>query len=328
MALFGNKKPAPPEGSVSPLKFFDRLKRAVQKTKANLVARIEDVVRGKKAISPEILDELEGCLLQADVGVEATTEVLQKVRAQVSRQLLNDTDELKNQIKQELLAILRACPPTGATPFDAGCPKPWVTMVVGVNGTGKTTTIGKLAHYVSTKGKRALICASDTYRAAAVEQLAIWADRSKTEMVKAQRGSDPAALLFDAVSAAQARHLDVIIVDTAGRLHTKVNLMQELEKMRRVAARAAPGAPHEVLLILDATTGQNGLIQAREFLKASGVTGLVVTKLDGTAKGGVVIAIARELKLPIRFIGVGEGIEDLLEFNAEDYINSLFDDSV
>lgn len=327
MTWFGDKKPVPDEDEKTAKRsFFDRLKKAVQSSKENLVSRIEDVVKGRKELSPALLDDLEGSLLQADIGVAATEEVLEQVRAQVARHQINNVDELKTRIKQELLVILNACPHGGAGPLAPGAPKPWVTMVVGVNGTGKTTTIGKLAHFLNSKGKRGLICASDTFRAAAVEQLAVWAERSRTEMVKAQRGSDPAAVLFDAVRAAQARNLDVIIVDTAGRLHNKAHLMQELEKMRRVVAREAPGAPHEVLLVLDATTGQNGLAQAREFLKSSGVTGLVVTKLDGTAKGGVVVAIARELKLPIRYIGIGESIEDLLEFSAEDYINSLFDE--
>jgi fused signal recognition particle receptor len=327
LSLFGGKKTEEPtpEAGVEKTRLFDRLKKAVKSTKENLVTKIEDVVKGKKEISPELLDELEALLIGADIGVQATTEVLEKVRAQLDRKLLKDAEELRNAIKKELLAILNRCSQSAASDVVTPQVKPWVTMIVGVNGTGKTTTIGKLAHYMNNAGKKTLVCASDTFRAAAVEQLNIWAERSGTDIIKAQRGSDPAAVLFDSIRAAKARDVDVLIVDTAGRLHTKVNLMQELEKMRRIAGREVPGAPHEVLLVLDATTGQNGLVQAREFLKASGVTALVVTKLDGTAKGGVVIAIARELQLPIKYIGIGEQMDDLMEFSAEAFIDSLFE---
>lgn len=319
------KTPQEKEEPKEKARFFDRLKKAVRSTKENFVGQLEYLIQGKKEISPELLDELEGLLIEADIGVAAATETLGKVREQVNRKLVNDADELKNLIKKELLAVLNEsslhAQETQIPPYSV---KPWITMIVGVNGTGKTTTIGKLSHCLNEQGKRTLICASDTFRAAAVEQISIWAERSGTEIIKAQRGSDPAAVLFDSISAAKSRNADVLIVDTAGRLHTKTNLMQELDKMRRIAGREVPRAPHEVLLVLDATTGQNGLVQAREFLKSAGVTGLVVAKLDGTAKGGVVIAIAKELKLPIKYVGVGEGMDDLMEFSPEAFIDSLF----
>jgi len=299
---------------------FERLQKAVQSTRSNLVARVEDLVQGRKEIDAGLLEELEEVLIAGDVGLATAQEVLEAVRQQVSRGQLNDAAELKSALKQQLLNILRQ---TGNGARRQADP-PVVVLMVGVNGTGKTTTIGKLAHQFIRDGKRVLLCAADTFRAAAVDQLEIWADRASCEVIKQRPGADPSAVLFDALNSAKARQLDYVIVDTAGRLHTKTNLMAELEKMCRTAQRLIPDAPHEVLLVMDATTGQNGLQQARQFTESVGVTGIVLTKLDGTAKGGVVLAIARELRLPIRYVGVGEQKEDLLPFDPEQFIESLF----
>lgn len=302
--------------------FFSKLKAAVASTKSNLVAKIEDVIKGKKVIDAELLDDLEAILIGADMGVETSSEILAKIRDKVSRRQVNDPEELRALIKSELRQILDlgnrdSAPPAKATP--------WVVMVVGVNGVGKTTTIGKLAHWYSQEGKKVLVCAADTFRAAAIEQLEVWSQRAGVSVIRQKTGADPSAVLFDAMAAAKSRLTDVLIVDTAGRLHTKNNLMTELEKMKRIAGREIAGAPHEVLLVIDATTGQNGLVQAREFTRSAGVTGIVLAKLDGTAKGGVVVAIARELKIPIRYVGVGEKVDDLVEFSPEQYIESLFE---
>jgi fused signal recognition particle receptor len=301
-------------------KLFERLRNAVQSTKENLVDRVDDIVRGKKEIDPALLDGLEEALLTADVGVTTTQDVLEAVRQEVDRGQLQDPAQLKAAVKAQLLRILRE--PSNGASRDAM--PPVVVLVVGVNGTGKTTTIGKLAHQLTSNGKKVLLCAGDTFRAAAVEQLEIWAQRAGSEVVKQRPGADPSAVLFDALNAAKARQMDCVLVDTAGRIHTKVNLMTELDKIRRTSQRLIPGAPQEVLLVLDATTGQNGLQQARQFTETAGVTGIVLTKLDGTAKGGIVLAIARELKLPIRYVGVGEQKEDLLPFDPEQFIDSLF----
>jgi fused signal recognition particle receptor len=307
-----------PEKSPS---FLDRIKTAVMPTYRNFTERIQDLVEGKREIDPAMLDELEAIMIGADIGVATTTEVLDIIRDRISRQSLSDPQELRAAIKQELRRILDV----NAAPLkEAPEGEPFVILMVGVNGVGKTTTIGKLANRFKTSGKSVLVCAADTFRAAAVEQLEIWANRSGVAIVKQKGGADPSAVLFDALQSAKARKIDYVIVDTAGRLHTKQNLMAELEKMTRVARRETPGAPHEVLLVLDATTGQNGLIQATEFAKSAGVTGIVLTKLDGTAKGGVVTAIARDLNIPIRFIGVGEKIDDLLEFSPDAFVDSLF----
>jgi fused signal recognition particle receptor len=267
---------------------------------------------GGRRISVETLDALEDALLTADVGLGATERILDAVRDESGGSL---GERVGRTIRRMLAEV--PPPPESAT-------RPHVVLVVGVNGTGKTTTVGKLAHLYRSAGKTVVVCAADTFRAAAVEQLAIWTERAGVDLVRAQSGADPAAVTFDAVSAARARGRDVVIVDTAGRLHTRANLMAELDKIRRVVGREVPGAPHEVLLVLDATVGQNGLVQAREFMAASGVTGIVLTKLDGTAKGGVVVAIAHDLKLPIRYVGVGEAIEDLLPFDADAYVEALF----
>ncbi len=300
---------------------FDRMKEAVTRTRENLSQRIEEVVSFGKEIDRATLDDLEATLIGADLGNTTTHEVLDKLREKADRKQIKNADELKRLLKEELLNILNAA---STRPVEKVDGTPEVILVVGVNGTGKTTTIGKLSQVFRSQGKTVLLCAADTFRAAAIEQLEIWGQRTGTEVIRTKPGGDPAAVLYDALQAASARHSDYVIVDTAGRLHTKTNLMAELEKMRRTAQRIIPGAPHETLLVMDATTGQNGLQQARQFTDAAGVTGIVLTKLDGTAKGGVVVAISRELGLPVRYVGVGEKAGDLLPFNAKDFVDSLF----
>lgn len=300
---------------------LDRLKAGVQKTRAGLVDRIEDVLAGKKEIDADLLEELEYTLITADLGVRTVEDIIERLRQRVDRKMTGDASEIRVLIREHLLEILRA----SETPIRVVSTAPAVVMVVGVNGSGKTTTIGKLAHRFLGEGRKVLLCAADTFRAAAIEQLEVWAERAGVDMIRQKTGADPSAVVFDALQAAKARAVDYVIVDTAGRLHTKENLMAELEKMRRTCNRVVPGAPHEVWLVLDATTGQNGLEQARKFTESAGVTGIVLTKLDGTAKGGVVIAIARELNLPIRFIGIGEKVEDLLPFESDKFVASLFD---
>ncbi len=300
---------------------LERLRAGVQKTRAGLVARLEEAIAGKKEIDAGLLEELEYALIAADVGVRTTSEILERIRQRAERRTLNDAQELRQLIREHLLEVLRAA----ERPAPRVSEPPAVVLVVGVNGSGKTTTIGKLARLYKSEGRSVLLAAADTFRAAAIEQLEIWGQRTGSPVIRQKPGADPSAVLFDALQAARARGTDYVIVDTAGRLHTKSNLMAELEKMRRTASRVVPGAPHEVLLVLDATTGQNGLEQARRFTESSGVTGLVLTKLDGTAKGGIIIAIARELNLPIRYVGVGEHPEDLLPFEPEQFITSLFE---
>jgi fused signal recognition particle receptor len=285
------------------------------------VDRVEDLVSGKKEINADLLEELEYTLISADIGARTTTEILDRIRERVDRKLVNDATELKSLIREHLLEVLQAT----ERPLAHVSEPPAVVMVVGVNGAGKTTTIGKLAQRFKGEGRSVLLCAADTFRAAAIEQLEVWGQRTSTEVIRQKQGGDPSAVVFDALHAAKARKVDYVIVDTAGRLHTKDNLMAELSKMKRTAVRVIPEAPHEVWLVLDATTGQNGLEQARKFTETSGVTGIILTKLDGTAKGGVVVAISRELNLPIRFVGVGEKAEDLLPFEPEDFISSLFE---
>jgi fused signal recognition particle receptor len=310
---------------------FEKLKTAVASTRDTLAERIEQAVGASRKIDPAVLDRLEEILIGADIGVQTSLEIIEKARQQVSRQQLADVDALKQLIKSELREILEAAERNrkkGTVASEVELPldiRPYMIMIVGVNGVGKTTTIGKLAHRIKSEDNEVLVCAADTFRAAANDQLAIWAERSGVPLVQQKPGTDPSAVLFDSIKAAKARNADVLIIDTAGRLHTKANLMQELEKMRRVAGREVPGAPHEVLLIMDAVTGQNGLEQARQFTKAVPVTGLVLTKLDGTAKGGIVVAIAKELGIPIRYIGVGEQMNDLIEFSSEAYVDGLFD---
>ena len=300
---------------------FDRLKEAVSRTRENLSDRIEEAVAFSKEIDRNTLDDLEGTLLGADLGSATTHLVLEKLRERADRRQIKDVEELKRLLKDELLAILNTA---NTPPVERPEGVPEVVLVVGVNGTGKTTTIGKLAQTVRSDGKTVLLCAADTFRAAAIEQLEVWGQRTGTEVIRTKPGGDPAAVLYDALEAANARHIDCVIVDTAGRLHTKTNLMAELEKMRRTAQRLIPGAPHEVLLVIDATTGQNGLQQAKQFTDAAAATGVVLTKLDGTAKGGVVVAIARELGLPVRYLGVGEKAGDLLPFDPKEFVESLF----
>jgi len=301
--------------------FLDRLKEAVTRTRENLTERIEEVVSIGKEIDRSTLDDLEATLIGADLGTTTTREVLGKLREKADRKQIHNVEELKRLLKEELLAILNVANTRPVEKVEDG---PEVILVVGVNGTGKTTTIGKLAQVFRSQGKTVLLCAADTFRAAAIEQLEIWGERTGTEVIRTKPGSDPAAVLYDALKAASARHTDYVVVDTAGRLHTKTNLMAELEKMRRTAQRLIPGAPHEILLVMDATTGQNGLQQARQFTGSVGVTGIVLTKLDGTAKGGVVVAISRELGLPVRYVGIGEKPEDLLPFDSREFVDSLF----
>ncbi len=298
---------------------FDRMRDAVTRTRESLSDRIEGVVALTREVDAAALDELEEVLLTSDLGMSTTEVVLGALRDRARRQGIANGAELKRLLKEELLALLLekdTLPKRVITP-------PEVVFLVGVNGTGKTTTTGKLAAWYRRAGKTVLLCAADTFRAAAIEQLGVWGQRSGVEMIKTRQGGDPSAVLFDALQAANARRTDLLLVDTAGRLHTKTDLMAELEKMRRTAQRIVWDAPHEVLLVLDATTGQNGLQQARLFTESAGVTGIVLTKLDGTAKGGIVIAIAHELKLPVRFVGVGEQVDDLLAFNSEAFVDSL-----
>ncbi len=312
--LFGSPKPAEPN-------LLERLKAGVQKTRAGLMEKIEDAVSGRKEIDADVLEELEYALITADIGAKTTTEILERIRQRVDRRMVGDIGELKNLIREHLLEILQA----NERPLPIVTEPPAVIMVVGVNGAGKTTSIGKLTRRLQSEGRSVLLCAADTFRAAAIEQLEVWAQRTGTEMIRQQTGADPSAVVFDALQSARARKVDYVIVDTAGRLHTKSNLMAELEKMRRTASRVIPGSPHEVLLVIEATTGQNGLEQARKFTETSSVTGIILTKLDGTAKGGVVVAISRELGLPIRYVGVGEQLDDLLPFDPENFVSSLFD---
>lgn len=310
ITLFG-----PPEPTL-----LERLKDAADKTRSQLATRVEEIFTGERKIDTAVLKELETALLAADLGASTTRDVIAAVREKVDRAVLSSGPELKRELKSQLLGYLQTLKVSANGQPQAG---PSVIFIVGVNGAGKTTTIGKLANRLRSDGRTVLLCAADTFRAAATEQLEIWAQRAGIEIIKQKSGADPAAVVYDAMAAGKARNTDVIIVDTAGRLHTKSNLMAELEKMKRTANKVIPGAPHEVFLVMDATTGQNGLSQAREFTGSVGVTGIVLTKLDGTAKGGIVVAITRELNLPIRFVGTGEKIDDLVPFDAPTFVNSL-----
>jgi fused signal recognition particle receptor len=303
--------------------FFGRIKDSLARTKQQIVERFDDIVsradapdKRSRPVDVETVEALEELLISADIGVAATDRII----AAVTSQSRNGTS-LRDLVKREIIRVFAAVD----APLEVGS-HPQVTLIVGVNGTGKTTTVGKLANLLKNEGRTPLICAADTFRAAAVEQLEIWAKRAGVDMIRAREGADPAAVVFDAISSGKARGREPILVDTAGRLHTRVNLMNELEKIRRIASREVPGAPQEVLLVLDATVGQNGVAQAREFMGVAGVNGIVLTKLDGTAKGGVAVAIAHDLKLPIRYVGVGEGIDDLVPFSADEYVNGLFEE--
>jgi len=321
ISLFGsNKEPENTEDPDAPKSgFFSRMKQAVTRTRESFSSKIEGIVALTRVVDEAALEDLESALLTSDIGVATTNDILDALRDRARRQAIEGGEELRTLLKTQLRGILEA--PRRPVPTPDAPPK--VTFLVGVNGTGKTTSAGKLASWYRGQNKTVLLCAADTFRAAAIEQLEIWAGRSGVEMIKTRPGGDPSAVLYDACSAAKARSIAELIVDTAGRLHTKSGLMDELDKMRRTAARLIPGAPHEVLLVMDATTGQNGLQQARQFTQSAGVTGIVLTKLDGTAKGGIAVAIARELNLPVRFAGVGEKMTDLLEFSPADFVDSL-----
>ncbi len=302
--------------------FFEKLKKGLSKTHQGFVEKVDQLFLGKKTIDQDVLDELETVLFQADLGVKTASDLIEGVRQGLKRGELKEPEKVKEFIKQEILRILK----TGekSLSIDFSKTKPFVFMVVGVNGGGKTTTIGKIAHHYSSQKKKVLVGAADTFRAAAVEQLEIWANRVGADLIKQSKGSDPSAVAFDSVHAAKARDVDLVFIDTAGRLHTKVNLMEELKKVKRIIGRECPGAPHEVLLVLDATTGQNAISQAKLFNEAVGVTGIAITKLDGTAKGGIIVGITEELQIPIRYVGVGEGVDDLKEFNASEFVQALF----
>jgi fused signal recognition particle receptor len=300
--------------------FFRHMRERLDKTRKFLVDGIDRLVRGKKEITPEVLEDLEEVLIGADLGVATTQKLVKAMEEKLHRRELTDSERLRLALKEEMGRLLEVEAPA----LEVQARKPFVIMAIGVNGVGKTTTIAKIAHLYQEAGLRVMLVAGDTFRAAAVEQLATWAERVGAEIVKQKTGSDPAAVVYDALAAAQARGVDVVLIDTAGRLHTKVNLMEELKKVRRVIDRQLPGAPHEILLVLDATTGQNAISQTRLFHQELGVTGLVLTKLDGTAKGGIVVGICQEFQIPIRFIGLGEGLDDLTEFDPEQFVAALF----
>ncbi len=321
MSWFSWMKKSAPEKSEEQLGFFSRLKSGLTRTRANFGDGLATLFLGRKRIDDTLFDELETQLLLADVGVETTQMLLRELTEKAQRNELADSEALLEHLTHSLHHILQQA----EHPLTVSVTKkPFVILVVGVNGVGKTTTIGKLAHYYQTQGQSVMLAAGDTFRAAAIEQLQVWGQRNNVTVVAQAQGSDSASVIFDALQSAQAKNIDILIADTAGRLHTKNHLMDELSKVLRVLKRLDPDAPHEVLLVLDAATGQNALNQAEQFHKACQLTGLALTKLDGTAKGGVIFALAQKLKLPIRFIGVGEGIDDLRPFNARDFIEALF----
>lgn len=297
-----------------------KLKRGLSKTREGFVRRVDKLVLGKKKIDDALLEELEEILITSDIGVQTTFKLIENMRERIKRKELDDPDILKESLQREIMRILLA----QESPLEVTDSRPFVILVVGVNGVGKTTTIAKMANDFKKEGKSVLLAAADTFRAAAIEQLEIWGERAGCKVIKHQSGSDPSAVVFDSVKAAQARGIDVLIIDTAGRLHTKVNLMEELKKIRRIVGRELPGAPHEVLLVLDATIGQNAISQAKLFKEATNITGIALTKLDGTAKGGVIVGISDELGIPLRYIGVGEKIDDLKVFNARDFVEAIF----
>ncbi len=299
---------------------FKKLKDSLSKTKESFVGKIENLFSGHKNIDEDLYEELEEILLQGDVGAEAALDLVDDLRQMVKERKITEPEQLRPILEELILGVLEQ----GESSLNLGEP-PTVILLVGVNGVGKTTTIGKLAYYFKSQNKKVLLAAGDTFRAAACEQLEVWGNRNGVEVIKHQEGADPAAVVFDAAQAAKARKIDVLLVDTAGRLHTKSNLMEELKKISRVLKKEIPAAPHEVLLVLDATTGQNALSQSALFDESSGVTGIVLTKLDGTAKGGVVIGIAKRQAIPVKFVGIGEGIEDLRPFEAKEFIEALFE---
>ncbi len=301
-------------------RFFKRLRERLHKTREQFVDRMDRLVLGKKTIDADLMDDLEEVLITSDLGVKTSRVLLQRVADKIKRQELKDPSKLREALREDIKAILAVDVP----PLDVGAHHPFVIMVIGVNGVGKTTTIGKLAHQMKGEGRKVMLVAADTFRAAAVEQLSLWADRAGVPIVKQKSGSDPSAVAFDAIDAAVSREMDVVLLDTAGRMHTKVNLMEELKKVQRTVSRKMPDAPHEILLVLDATTGQNALSQAKLFKEQIGATGLILTKLDGTAKGGIIVAICEELKLPVRYIGIGESMDDLRPFDAEEFTRALF----
>ncbi len=313
---------AEPDASTSKPGFFGRLKERLGRTRGSLVDGVASLVLGRKKIDDALLEDIETVLLGADVGVDATRQIIADLEVRIARSQLQDSAALFAALREDLAALLRPC----TAPLDvASGGTPFVILMVGVNGAGKTTTIGKLARRLRDEGRKVMLAAGDTFRAAAVEQLQVWGERNDITVIAQQRASDPASVVFDAMQAAQARGADVLIVDTAGRLQTQSNLMAELQKVRRVITKVDPSAPHEVMLVIDAGTGQNALSQAAQFHEAVGLTGITLTKLDGTAKGGVIFAVAKRFGIPIRFVGVGEGIEDLRVFDAGEFIDALFD---
>ena len=303
----------------------EALDQGLQKTKEGFFAKITKAIAGKSTVDEEVLDSLEEALVGADVGIETTVKIIEQIEKRVSKDKYLNTGELNKMLQEEIEAILVDAPHSNTYGFDSDLPaKPYIILVVGVNGVGKTTTIGKLAYNFKKAGKNVLLGAADTFRAAAVDQLTIWSERAGVPIVKQDMGSDPAAVAFDTVQSAIARQADVVLIDTAGRLHNKAHLMDELSKIKRSVQKVIPGAPHEVMLILDGSTGQNAVEQARHFIATTDVSALVITKLDGTAKGGVVLAIANQFKIPVKFIGVGEKMEDLLVFDKHEFVDSLF----
>ncbi len=312
-------KESPPEEKKG---LFRRLKEGLSKTRSSITGRLDRLILGKKEITPEVMEELEEILFTSDLGVETTQELIDMVQEKVARKELSDPAKLKTVLRREILGFLQSPGPASIRWPEK---PPLVIMVVGVNGVGKTTTIGKVAHQLIKQGKKVMLVASDTFRAAAIEQLEIWGQRVGADVVKQKSGADPSAVAFDGIAAAVARGLDVVLIDTAGRLHTKKNLMEELQKVKRVIGKKLPGAPHEVWLVLDATTGQNAISQAKMFHEALGVTGLILTKLDGTAKGGIVVGICHQMNLPVHFIGIGEKVEDLRPFDPEEFVGAIFD---
>ena len=324
MAIFFKKKDKEKKDNTQEEKegMFQRLRQGLSKTRSSFTGRLDDLFLGKKEITEDLLDELEELLFTSDIGVATTQELIDSVREKVARKELNDPKKLRISLKDHILSFLDAPPKEHSEPAPG---EPLVILVVGINGVGKTTTIGKTAHNFKSQDKNVMLVAADTFRAAAVEQLGIWGERTGAEVIKQSEGADPSAVVFDALTAAISRKTDVVLIDTAGRLHTKTNLMEELKKIYRVTAKKLPSAPHEVWLVLDATTGQNAISQAKIFNEAIGVTGIILTKLDGTAKGGVVVGISHQLGIPIKYIGIGEKIDDLRPFDAQDFVKAMFD---